>query len=230
MKKLIVILFLFILFKANSQEATLRILGQYRYTEVAEKALFLLTFENYPDTCNPKTQNLPIETQKNNFESELKKDGMSFKLTLKDILEFNSVTKQSYVLELPLETNTNFIKSKLEARGIKLEKSYYKYPIKNYSEEDDKAILSLQNAQEKAANIIKILNYKAAQIVSIDDDTSDANSTVELLKLENYDNDEKQKMLSFFEELNDLFAKSADDKSTKEGAYNLWVTFKIAMK
>ena len=66
MKKLIVILFLFILFKANSQEATLRILGQYRYTEVAEKALFLLTFENYPDTCNPKTQNLPIETQKNN--------------------------------------------------------------------------------------------------------------------------------------------------------------------
>jgi len=62
------------------------------------------------------------------------------------------------------------------------------------------------------------------EIVSIDDDTSDANDVFELLGINNLDDERKEMMYSLFERLNNLEVNS---NATKDGAYNLWVTYKI---
>ena len=62
------------------------------------------------------------------------------------------------------------------------------------------------------------------KIVSIDDDTSDANAIFELSGINNLDDEQKEMMNSLFEMLNNLEVNS---NATKDGAYNLWVTYKI---
>ena len=116
------------------------------------------------------------------------------------------------------------IQKTINSSGIKLVKTYYKFSENSFLNEDKKAILAFKNSQNKAKIIAKILNYEILEIVSIDDDTSDANAIFELSEITNLDDENKEMMNSLFEMLNNLEVNS---NATKDGAYNLWVTYKI---
>jgi hypothetical protein len=225
MKKLCLSLFLFFIFTLGfCQEAKLRVLGNSKYSEIAESKVLLLNFEYNSEVCNPLTQNKTIETQVNEFNQNLKSEKIKYKLLHKETLNFNPENSKSYELLLPLDSNDYKIQKIVNSSGIKLVKSYYKFSENSFLNEDKKAILAFKNSQNKATEIVKILNYEILEIVSIDDDTSDANDVFELLGINNLDDERKEMMYSLFEKLNDL---EVNGNSTKDGAYNLWVTYKI---
>lgn len=225
MKKLCLSLFLFFIFTLGfCQEAKLRILGNSKYSEIAESKVLLLNFEYNSEVCNPLTQNKTIETQVNEFNQNLKSEKIKYKLLHRETLNFNPENSKSYELLIPLDSNDYKIQKIINSSGIKLVKSYYKFSENSFLNEDKKAILAFKNSQNKATEIVKILNYEILEIISIDDDTSDANDVFELLGINNLDDERKEMMYSLFEKLNDLEVNS---NSTKDGAYNLWVTYKI---
>jgi hypothetical protein len=206
------------------QEATLRILGNSRYSEIAEKKAILLNFEFNSEICNPITQDKTIEVQVDEFNQNLKSEKMEYKLIHKETLNINPENSKSYELVVSLDCNENKIQKIINSSGIKRGKTYYKFSDTSFLDEDKKAILAFKNTQSKAKELAKILNYEILEVVSIDDDTSDANDVFELLGMDDLDDERKEMMYSIFEKLNDLEVNS---NPTKEGAYNLWVTYKI---
>ena len=225
MKKLYSFLFLFFTFNLGfCQEATLRVLGNSKYSEIAEKKVLLLNFEYNSEICNPLTQNKTIEIQVNEFNQNLKSEKIEYQLLLKETLNSNPEKSKSYQLLLSLDSNDHKIQKIINSSGIKLVKTYYKFSENSFLNEDKKAILAFKNSQNKATQLAKILNYEILKIVSIDDDTSDANAIFELSGINNLDDEQKEMMNSLFEMLNNLEVNS---NATKDGAYNLWVTYKI---
>ncbi|WP_396217803.1 hypothetical protein, partial [Flavobacterium sp.] len=77
----------------------------------------------------------------------------------------------------------------------------------------------------KATNLAKNLNCKNIEIVNIDDDTSDANYVSEIINM-NLDEEKKELLNALFLQLGDF---ESNYNITKEGRYNLWVTYKIKM-
>jgi len=225
MKKLITFLILFFTFNLGfCQEATLRVLGNSKYSEIAENKVLLLNFEYDSEICNPLTQNKTIEIQVSEFNQNLKSEKIEYKLLHKETLNSNPEKSKSYELLLSLDSNDYKIKKRINSRGIKIVKTYYKFSENSYLNEDKKAILAFRNSQNKANEITKILNYEILEVVNIDDDTSDANDVFEFLGINNLDDERKEMMYSLFESLNSLEVNS---NATKDGAYNLWVTYKI---
>ena len=225
MKKKYLFLILFLTFNLGfCQEATLRVLGNSKYSEIAEKKVLLLNFEYNSEICNPLTQNKTIEIQVNEFNQNLKSEKIEYQLLSKETLNSNPEKSKSYELLLSLDSNDHKIQKIINSSGIKLVKTYYKFSENSFLNEDKKAILAFKNSQNKAKIIAKILNYEILEIVSIDDDTSDANAIFELSGITNLDDENKEMMNSLFEMLNNLEVNS---NATKDGAYNLWVTYKI---
>ena len=225
MKKLITFLILFFTFNLGfCQEATLRVLGNSKYSEIAENKVLLLNFEYDSEICYPLTQNKTIEIQVSEFNQNLKSEKIEYKLLHKETLNSNPEKSKSYELLLSLDSNDYKIKKIINSRGIKIVKTYYKFSENSYLNEDKKAILAFRNSQNKANEITKILNYEILEVVNIDDDTSDANDVFEFLGINNLDDERKEMMYSLFESLNSLEVNS---NATKDGAYNLWVTYKI---
>lgn len=225
MKKLYSFLILFFTFSYGfCQEATLRVLGNSKYSEIAENKVLLLNFEYNSEICNPLTQNKTIEIQVNEFNENLKSEKIEYKLLHKETLNINPEKSKSYELQLSLDSNDNKIQKIINSSGIKLIKTYYKFSENSFLNEDKKAILAFKNSRNKANEIAKFLNYEILEIVSIDDDTSDANDVFELLGINDLDDERKEMMYSLFEKLNNLEVNSND---TKDGAYNLWVKYKI---
>lgn len=225
MKKLHLFFILFLTFNLGfCQEATLRVLGNSKYSEIAENKVLLLNFEYNSEICNPLTQNKTIEIQVNEFNQNLKSEKIEYKLIHKETLNINPEKSKSYELLLSVDNNDYKIQKIINSSGIKLVKTYYKFSENSFLNEDKKAVLAFKNSQNKANEITKILNYEILEVVSIDDDTSDANDVFELLGINNLDDERKEMMYSLFEKLNDLEVNS---NATKDGAYNLWVTYKI---
>ncbi len=225
MKNLYSFILLFFTFNLGfCQEAKLRVLGNSKYSEIAENKVLLLNFENNPEICNPLTQNKTIEIQVNEFNDKLKSEKISFQLLYKEALNINPERSKSYELLLSLDTNDYKIQKIINSSGIKLVKTYYKFSENSFLNEDKKAILALQNSESKAKEITKLLNYEITEIISIDDDTSDANDIFELLGINDLDEERKTMIYSLFEKLNNLEINS---NPTKDGAYNLWVTYSI---
>lgn len=225
MKKLYSFLILFFTFNLGfCQEATLRILGNSKYSEIAENKVLLLNFEYNSEICNPVTQNKTIDIQVNEFNQKLKSEKIEYELLHKETLNINPEKSKSYELLLLSLDSNNKIQKIINSSGIKLVKTYYKFSENSFLNEDKKAILAFKNSQKKAKEIAQILNYEILEIVSIDDDTSDANDIFELLGINNLDDERKEMMYSLFEKLNNLELNS---NATKEGAYNLWVTYQI---
>lgn len=225
MKKLHSFFILFLTFNLGfCQEATLRVLGNSKYSEIAENKVLLLNFEYNSEICNPLTQNKTIEIQVKEFNQNLKSEKIEYKLIHKETLNINPERSKSYELLLSVDNNDYKIQKIINSSGIKLVKTYYKFSENSFLNEDKKAILAFKNSQNKANEITKILNYEILEVVSIDDDTSDANDVFELLGINNLDDERKEMMYSLFEKLNGLDVNS---NATKEGAYNLWVTYKI---
>ena len=225
MKKLYSFLILFFTFNlVFCQEATLRVLGNSKYSEIAQNKVLLLNFEYNSEICNPLTQNKTIEIQVNEFNQNLKSEKIEYKLLHSETLNINPAKSKSYELLLSLDSNDYKIQKIIKSSGIKLVKTNYKFSENSFLNEDKKAILAFKNSQNKANEIAKILNYEILEIVSIDDETSDANDVFELLGIDNLDDERKEMMYSLFEMLNNLEVNS---NAIKDGAYNLWVTYKI---
>jgi hypothetical protein len=225
MKKLYSFLILFFTFNLGfCQEATLRILGSSRYAELAEKKVLLLNFEYNSEICNPITQNKTIDTQVDEFNQNLKSENIKYELVHKETLNINPEKSKSYELSLSIDSNDNEIQKIINLHGIKFVKSYFKFSDNSFLNEDKKAILAFKNSQNKALEIAKILNYEVFEIVNIDDDTADANDIFDLLGINDLDDERKEIMYSLFEKLNNLEMNS---NVTKDGQYNLWVTYKI---
>lgn len=225
MKKLHSFFILFLTFNLGfCQEATLRVLGNSKYSEIAENKVLLLNFEYNSEICNPLTQNKTIEIQVNEFNQNLKSEKIEYKLIHKETLNVNPEKSKSYELLLSVDNNDYKIQKIINSSGIKLVKTYYKFSENSFLNEDKKAILAFKNSQNKANEITKILNYEILEVLSIDDDTSDANDVFELLGINNLDDERREMMYSLFEKLNNLEVNS---NAIKDGAYNLWVTYKI---
>lgn len=225
MKKLYTFLILFLTFNmVFCQEATLCILGNSKYSEIAENKVLLLNFDYNSEICNPLTQNKTIEIQVNEFNENLKSAKIEYKLLHKETLNINPEKSKSYELLLSLDGNGNEIQKIISSSGIRHIKTYYKFSENSFLNEDKKAILAFKNSQSKANEITKILNYEILEVVSIDDDTSDANDVFELLGINDLDDKRKEMMYSLFEKFNNL---EINRNATKDGEYNLWVTYKI---
>ena len=225
MKKLYLLIIVFLTVNlCFCQEATLRILGNSKYSEIAKNKVLLINFEYNSEICNPLTQNKTIEIQINEFNENLKLEKIVFQLLHKETLSISPEKSKNYELLLSLDANDYKIQKIINSSGIKLLKTYYKFSENSLLNEDEKAILAFQNSQKKANEIAKILNYEIIEIASIDDDTSNTNDVFEFLGIDNIDDDRKKMMYSFFEKLNNLEMNS---NPTKDGAYNLWVTYKI---
>lgn len=225
MKKIYSFIFLFFVFNLGlCQEAKLRILGNSKYSEIAEYKVLLLNFENNPEVCNPLTQNKTIEIQVSEFNDILKSQNIVFKFMHKETLQVDPERSKSYELFLSLDINDYKIQKIINSSGINLVKTYYKFYENKFINEDKKAILAFQNSENKAKEIATILNYKITDIISIDDDTSDVNNIVELLGINDIDEERIAMMNSVLERLNE-FEMNSNPK--KDGAYNLWVTYRI---
>ena len=225
MKKIYSFLILLLTFNLGfCQVATLRVLGNSKYSEIAENKILLLNFEYNSEICNPLTQNKTIEIQVNEFNQNLTSEKIEYKLLHKETLNSSPEKSKSYELLLSLNSNDYKVQKIINSSGIKLIKTYYKFSENSFLNEDKKAILAFKNSQNKANEITRILNYEILEVVNIDDDTSDANDVFELLGINNLDDERKEMMYSLFESLNSLEVNS---NMTKEGAYNLWVTYKI---
>lgn len=225
MKTLYSFLILFFTFHLGyCQEATLRILGSSRYAELAEKKVLLLNFEYNSEICNPITQNKTIDSQVDEFIQNLKSENIEYELVHKETLNINPEKSKSYELSLSIDSNDNEIRKIINLYGIKFVKSYFKFSDNSFLNEDKKAILAFKNSQNKALEIAKILNYEVFEIVNIDDDTADANDIFDLLGINDLDDERKEMMYSLFEKLNNL---EMNNNVTKDGEYNLWVTYKI---
>lgn len=225
MKKLYSFLILFLTFNLGfCQEATLRILGSSKYSEIAENKVLLLNFEYNSEICNPITQDKTIEIQVNEFNQNLKSEKIEYKLIHKETLKINPEKSKSYELLLSLDSNDYKIQKIINSSGIKRIKTYYKFSENSFLNEDKKAILAFKNSQNKAKEIAKILKYEIVEVVSIDDDTSHVNDVFEILGINDLDDERKEMMYSLFDMLNDVELNS---NVTKDGAYNLWVTYKI---
>ena len=202
MKKTYLYLILFLTFNWGfCQEATLRILGNSRYSEIAEKKAILLNFEFNSEICNPITQDKTIEVQVDEFNQNLKSEKMEYKLIHKETLNINPENSKSYELVVSLDCNENKIQKIINSSGIKRGKTYYKFSDTSFLDEDKKAILAFKNTKNKAKELAKILNYEILEVVSIDDDTSDANDVFELLGMDDLDDERKEMMYSIFENI-----------------------------
>ncbi|WP_395062174.1 hypothetical protein [Flavobacterium sp.] len=225
MKKLYSFFILFFIFNLGfCQEATLRILGNSKYSEIANYRVLLLDFEYNSEICNPLTQNKTIEIQVNEFNENLNLKKIAFQLLHKESLIVNPEMSKYYELLVPLDADDYEIKKIINSSGVKLVKTYYKFSEPSFLNEDKKAILALKNSQNKAIEIAKILNYEILEIVSIDDDTSRAKNIFEFLGTDNLNEERIESIYSLLEKLNE--AKINMDL-TKVGVYNLWVTYKI---
>lgn len=226
MRSLYVIVLFFVVQLSNSQEVRLRILGSSAYSEIAEKEVLLLHFENNPEVCNPLTQNKLIEVQVDEFIAALKLDGIDFQLLHKETLSIDPERSKTYELLVSLDANIYKIKKLINAKGVKLVKTYYKFSEDALVSQDKKAILAYQNSERRAKEIAKALGYTTLKVVNIDDDTSDAINVMELLGIDEADEEKKERMLSFFEGLNTI---ERNTDATKDGTYNLWVTYAIKL-
>lgn len=230
MKKILFfILILFSCHLAVCQEVTLRILGSHRYSEIAEKKVLLIVFSYDPDICNLITQNKTIDTQVNEFIEILKQEKIVYELLHKETSNFNPENQKQFELILPIDNPDYKIQKIINSKGIILVKTYYKFSENPLLDEDSRAILAYKNSKNKANNLAKNLNCKNIEIVNIDDDTSDANSVYDFLNI-NLD-DEKMALLNeLLSQLGNLESNLESNYNiTKEGSYNLWVTYKIKL-
>ena len=224
MKKLQLICILCFTFHVGiCQETALRILGTSHYSEKAYSKVLLLNFEYDPEICNPITLNKSIDIQVNELIENLKSEQIENQLIQKENFNKNPEKNKLYEMVISLDADDYKIFKLLNTSGIKLIKTYYKYPEDNFLLEDERAILALKNSENKAIEISKSLGYEILEIISIDDETSDATEDDD--NIDDTISEETRVLLnSFYERLN---ASEINSYPTRESEYNIWVTFKI---
>ena len=214
----IYILFVFSVFFVGyspAQDITLRVLGQSNYVEYAESNVVLISAN---ESNIEKIDALKDSISANGLDNELNKvtglknqKKVQFKIEDEDLNVFDKLL----VLCSDLQ--------------IKVDKVYFKMPEHLFEEEDKKAIWALNNANSQAKILANHLGYKIDKILNIDDDTTYSNSIYDDI---DFESERGQLMLRLLELLggrNSLYETESSNPS-RNGGYNLWVTYELAKK
>ena len=214
----IYILFVFSVFFVGyspAQDITLRVLGQSNYVEYAESNVVLISAN---ESNIEKIDALKDSISANGLDNELNKvtglknqKKVQFKIEDEDINVFDKLL----VLCSDLQ--------------IKVDKVYFKMPEHLFKEEDKKAIWALNNANSQAKILANHLGYKIDKILNIDDDTTYSNSIYDDI---DFESERGELLLRLFELLggrNSLY-ETENSNPTRNGGYNLWVTYNLKKK
>jgi len=199
----------------NAQNITLRVLGKANYVEYAE------------------TNGIKISFNKNQLENITKLiDTISLigiKNQLVPIIESNISNKKKFKIE---ESNLDLFDKLLMVCNnlkVKIDKIYYKLPEHKFENEDNNAILALNNATSQAKIIANNLKYKIVKILNIDDETTYADPFYDKFDMESESGKILVKLLTLLGGGNSLH-KTESSKPIREGGYNIWVTYELKKK
>lgn len=197
------------------QDLTLRVLGFSSYTEYAVSNVLLISTN---DSSLEKINILKDSLVTKGFDNKLVKiddiknlKSIQYKIEEKDKNEFDKLLVLCYDLQ------------------IKVDKVYFKMPKHLFREEDKKAILALNNANSQAKVLANHLGYKIEKILNIDDETTYASSIYDDI---DFDSERGESLLWLLELLggrNTLY-ETESSNPTRNGGYNLWVTYNLKKK
>ena len=199
----------------SAQDITLRVLGQSNYIEYAESNIALIS-------ANESN----VEKFKA-FKDSISANGLDNKL-----IEITD-TKNKKRVQFKIEDEDLNVFDKLlvlcSDLQIKIDKVYFKMPEHLFEEEDKKAILALNNANSQAKILANHLGYKINKILNIDDDTTYSNSIYDDI---DFESERGQLILKLFELLGGRNSSYETESSspTRNGGYNLWVTYELQKK
>ena len=197
------------------QDITLRVLGFSSYTEYAESNVALIS-----------TNDSTLE-KINVFKDSLVAKGLNKKLV--KIGDIKNSKKIQYKIEEKDKNEFDKLLILCNDLQIKIDKVYFKMPEHLFEEEDKKAILALNNANSQAKVLANHLGYKIDKILNIDDDTTYSSSIYDDI---DFDSERGELLLRLLELLggrNTLYETDSSN-STRNGGYNLWVTYNLKKK
>ncbi len=197
------------------QDITLRVLGFSSYTEYAESNVALIS-----------TNDSTLE-KINVFKDSLVAKGVNKKLV--KIGDIKNSKKIQYKIEEKDKNEFDKLLILCNDLQIKIDKVYFKMPEHLFEEEDKKAILALNNANSQAKVLANHLGYKIDKILNIDDDTTYSSSIYDDI---DFDSERGELLLRLLELLggrNTLY-ETESSNSTRNGGYNLWVTYNLKKK
>tara|TARA_R110001632_G_scaffold36869_5_gene93138 strand:+ start:9364 stop:9993 length:630 start_codon:yes stop_codon:yes gene_type:complete len=201
-----------------AQSITLKVLGTSKYIDYAESYGVLISVKK-----NDSLRKIQ------SFKDSIKTNNISHKITPFKEVRTNYLNKNVYKLVLKSQENLDKLVKICNSLNIKIEKTYFNIPKHSYQKEDEKAVLAFENAVNQAKIIAHNLNYKIIKVLNINDETSKSSGLYDNLDLET----EKGQLMARFYDLlskNPRTASIESSKKTRNGGYNLWITFEIKKK
>lgn len=202
-----------------SQEVKVKILGQISYGQWADKKIYILTFNNTLATQDYSTKN-----HKDLFLKDLDAENIPYKISEKFGMNEIPNIRENYILEISAKTDTKKLEDLIRKHSVSIMKNYFQFDD-NFEQQDDKAVLAVKNAIEKAKNISKILGLKTLNIISIDDDSNQILLS-SLLDSSGLPDDKKEDFLDFLNKLNE-FENNSASQIYRNGGYSIWITFSL---
>ncbi len=202
----------------GSQKTVLRVLGQYSYSPEKMGTMVEIEFVENINNCDPVNGYRTLEDQEYAFEQSLKKKGISFK-------KFEKEDNLSKLYKGESETGVRKSIFRYLCQSSKESKDIYYSAQRNFAskvkvwdkakehdfeEEDEKAVLAIRDAKERASYIAQGLDMKLSEIISVDDITD--------LGIGAYASYYAELMLSMSEDM------PLDMLSSR---YSIWVTFEL---
>ena len=211
--KVVAFLILFLsTINTNAQNITLRVLGKANHVEYAETNGIIISINK---------SELDKKTKLSNTFSLI---GISNKLV--PITGSNTGTKNKFRIE---EKDSNLFDKLLIAcvdLKVKIDKIYYKLPEYRFKNEDDNAILALNNARSQAKIIADNLNCEIVKILNIDDDTVYSDPFYDNIDMESESGKLTLEILQLLACGNSLH-KTESLKPTREWGYTILVTYEL---
>ena len=197
------------------QDITLRVLGFSSYTEYAESNVALIS------TNDSTLEKISV------FKDSLVAKGLNNKLV--EIDDIKNSKKIQYKIEEKDKNEFDKLLILCNDLQIKIDKVYFKMPEHLFEEEDKKAILALNNANSQAKVLANHLGYKIDKILNIDDDTTYSSSIYDDI---DFDSERGELLLRLLELLGgrNMLYETESSNSTRNGGYNLWVTYNLNKK
>lgn len=231
MKKIVILFLVCLISDVFGQTLEVKILGRINYEEIPSGYGIEIKFVENPNLCDPLIGFLNLNEQKENLIAEFKVQNIEF-VELKDINR-NSFSEYPELYCNIFEKDVGQFQKILEIckqNRVEFEEIYYQYEPHNLVMEDEKALLAYYNAEEKAKLIAKFLKKSKVRLLSIDDDTNDADGlkkfrkrhyTAEQLAITKLLNE-----LLFGDSDNSMYGKKSKyEKKLK--SYTIWAIFEL---
>ena len=212
MKNYIIALFLLTIIEANSQNVTLRVLGQSTYVEYAETNGIIISF-NENELKNVAKLSDSIAS-------------IGIMNQLKPIYDSKTTNLKKFRIE---ESNLELFDKLMIICNyfkIRINKVYYKLPIHKFDNEDEKAILALDNANSQAKVIADNLKCNIVKILNIDDETTYADPIYDDIDVDSEHGQMVLRLIQLLSRGNSKF-DTESSKAFREGGYNIWVTYEL---